>query len=335
MTAQKVTRHHGVRLAGTGIAVPQRVLTNDDLATIVETSDEWITQRTGIKTRRIVEEGVGIRQLAARAAAAAVANAGIEPAELDMLLLATMTPDMVCPCTAVQVIDDIGARPAGGFDLSAACSGFVYALNLAAGLIESGSYRHIAVVGAETLSKMVDYTDRRTCVLFGDGAGAAVLSACDDPNRGCLHQAMHSDGSLWEHLYVPRGEHHLPAALGEFNGHFDTLQMNGREVFKFAVKTTEKLIDDALEAAGIKPNDLAMIIPHQSNQRILASARDRLGLPEDKLYINIDRYGNTSAASVPLCLHELTDAGRIKTGDLVLFLAIGGGMTWASSLWRL
>lgn len=325
----------GVRIAGTGIAVPQRVLTNRDLENIVDTSDEWIIQRTGIKTRRIVEDGVGIRQLSTQAVTHAVENAGIAPADLDMLLLATMTPDMVCPCTAAQVVNDIGARPAGAMDLSAACSGFVYAMNVAASMIQTGHYRHVAVIGAETLSKLTDYTDRRTCVLFGDGAGASVVSASDNPEQGCLHQAMHSDGSLWKHLYIPRDENDLPDEHGSFNGHFDTLQMNGREVFKFAVKTTEKLIDDALAAAGIKPHDLAMIIPHQSNQRILASARDRLGLPEDKLYINIDRYGNTSAASVPLCLHELTEAGRLHEGDLVLFLAIGGGMTWTSSLWRL
>lgn len=220
-------------------------------------------------------------------------------------------------------------------DLSAACSGFVYALNLASMMIESGQYRTVGVVGAETLSRITDYTDRRTCILFGDGAGAAVLTASGDEKQGSLVQAMRSDGSLWEELYIPRNEKHLPNDSNGFSGHYDTLQMNGREVYKFAVTTTQRIIDETLEKAGMTGADLAMVIAHQSNKRILESARQRLGLPPEKLWINIDRYGNTSAASVPICLHELTEAGKIGQGDLVLFMAIGGGMTWATNLWRL
>jgi 3-oxoacyl-[acyl-carrier-protein] synthase-3 len=324
-----------VHIAGTGMAVPPRTLNNHDLERIVETSDEWITQRTGIQQRQIVENGTGVRDLAAEALTAALSDAGIEASDLDMLLLATLTPEMPCPSTAAQLVDQIGAKPAGAMDLSAACSGFVYGLNLASSLIESGQYKNIAVVGAETLSKVTDYTDRRTCVLFGDGAGAAILNADERDDRGCLYQAMRSDGSLWQELYLPQQEANVPTKCDHFTGHLNTLQMNGREVYKFAVTTTLDIIDETLESAGVKPDDLAMVIPHQSNKRILESARDKMGLPEEKMWININRYGNTSAASVPICLHELHEAGKLADGDLVLFLAIGGGMTWASSLWRL
>jgi 3-oxoacyl-[acyl-carrier-protein] synthase-3 len=207
-------------------------------------------------------------------------------------------------------------------------------MNVAASLIESGPYRSVGVIGAETLSTITDYKDRRTCILFGDGAGAAVLQASDDDARGCLHQTMHSNGELWGELYVPRDESQLPPHH-LFTGVYDTLQMNGREVYKFAVTTTQKMMAETLDAAGVKPEELALVVSHQSNKRILESARDRFGLPEDKLYINIDRFGNTSAASVPLCLHEAYEQNKIKEGDLVLFCAIGGGMTWTTSLWRM
>jgi 3-oxoacyl-[acyl-carrier-protein] synthase-3 len=334
MTQRNASPAAGVRIAGTGMAVPPRTLTNHDLEKIVETSDKWITQRTGIQGRQIVENGTGVQELAHDALRNALDHAGFDPTSLDMVLLATLTPEMPCPSTAARLVDQIGATPAGAMDLSAACSGFVYGLNLASSLIESGQYKNIAVVGAETLSKVTDYTDRRTCVLFGDGAGAAILSADDDANRGCLYQAMRSNGAYWRELYLPRDEAHLPEGCDHFTGHFNTLQMNGREVYKFAVTTTLNIIDETLENAGVTPDDLAMVVPHQSNRRILESAREKMGLPEEKMWINIGRYGNTSAASVPICLAELTDAGHIQENDLVLFLAIGGGMTWASSLWR-
>ena len=325
----------GVRIAGTGMSLPSRTLTNADLEKIVDTSDEWITQRTGIKTRHVVADGESVRTLAAGALNQALANADMPPGELDLVLLATLTPEMACPSTAARLVADVGAQPAGAMDLSAACSGFVYGLNLASSLIKAGPYKTVAVVGAETLSEITDYTDRRTCVLFGDGAGAAILTASDDPTQGSIHQTMRSDGSLWKELYIPRSQGDLPEGCDGFSGHFNTLQMNGREVYKFAVTTTRSVIDETLEKGGVKAEEVAMVIAHQSNKRILESARERLGLPEEKLWINIDRYGNTSAASVPICLHELTDAGRIKQGDLVLFMAIGGGMTWTTNLWRL
>ncbi|MCX5659978.1 MAG: ketoacyl-ACP synthase III [Planctomycetota bacterium] len=331
---RKVGRPAGVRLAGTGMAVPAKVLTNQELATRVDTSDEWITQRTGIRQRHAAAKGEDVRTLSTAAVRQALGEAGMEPKQLDFLIVGTLTPEMVCPSSAARVVADLGAVPAGAVDISAACSGFVYGMNMAAGLIESGFYKTVAVVGAEVLTRLVDWKDRRTCVLFGDGAGAAILTASDDDQQGLLYQTMASNGDGWQELYVPREESDIPPKA-EFSGAYNTLQMNGREVYKFAVHTLEKTIDDALNAHGLKASDLAAIIPHQSNARILESARERLGLPPEKLYINIDRYGNTSAASVPICLHELRSAGRLKQGELVLFVAWGGGLTWSSSLWRL
>ncbi len=324
----------GIRLAGTGMAVPATVLTNDDLAKRVDTSDAWISQRTGIRERRILNDTATVRDLARDAAIQALENAGMVGADLDMLICATLRPEMVCPSTAARVVAEIGAVPAAAVDLNAACSGFVYALNFASSLIRTGAVRTVAVLGAEALSKLTDWQDRGTCVLFGDGAGAAILTASDDPTQGLLHQTMASDGSMWKELYCPREPHHVPADDKIFSGTFDTLQMNGREIYKFAVSTLQKTIEKVLADQGLRSGDLAMVIAHQSNARILESAREKLGLPEDKLYINIDRYGNTSAASIPICLHELNAAGRIKPGDLILFVGLGGGLTWASALWR-
>jgi len=330
-----VTAPIGVRLAGTGIAVPAKLLTNHDLAQSVDTSDEWIVQRTGIRERRVLEGSGTVRTLAVEAVRGALADAKLQPTNLDMLICATIRPEMVCPSTAARVVAEIGAVPAGALDINAACSGFVYGLNIANGLIRTGTCRTIAVVGAEALTKITDWTDRRTCILFGDGAGAAILTATDDPRQGSLYQSMASDGRMWPELYCPRDAQDLPSGDKIFSGHFNTLQMNGREIYRFAVTTMHASIDKALGACGLKPQDLAMVIAHQSNARILESARQRLGLPEEKLYINIDRYGNTSAASVPICLHELRQAGRVKAGDLVLFVALGGGLTWATNVWRL
>jgi len=325
----------GVRLAGVGIALPGKVLTNDDLAGLVDTNDAWIIQRTGIKTRHIAEDGTTTRSLAADALRAALKDADLPPTALDMVLLATMTPEMSCPSTAARVVHEVGAAPAGAVDLAAACSGFVYGLNHAAALIQTGHYKTVAVIGSETLSKVTNYEDRRTCILFGDAAGAVVLTADEDPNRGCLAQTMRSDGSLWGELYVPRTPEDLPENHEGFTGRYNTLHMNGQEVFKFAVNTTQAIIDETLIKAGITPADLAAVIPHQSNRRILELVKKRMDLPEGKLVINIDKYGNTSAASVPLCLYEKHVAGELKKGDLVLFVAIGGGMCWTTSLWRL
>ncbi len=302
---------------------------------MVDTNDQWILQRTGIRERHIIDRPQTIVDLGTQAMKQALDNARMKPTDLDLVLCATITPQMICPSTAAQVVHHLGAVPAGAVDLNAACSGFVCAMNMAEALITSGRYKTIGIMGAEVLSEITDYSDRRLCILFGDGAGAAILTASDDPEQGCLYQSMASDGSMWPELYCPRSKQDLPADDKIFSGNYNTLQMNGQAIFKFAVSTLQKTIDETLAATGYQPSDLAVIVPHQSNKRILESARDRLKLSEDKMYINIDRFGNTSAASVPICLHELNEAGRIKPGSLVLFVALGGGLTWASSLWRI
>ena len=326
----------GVRISGTGVGIPARLVTNTELAKTVDTNDEWIVQRTGIKQRYLVEadNGHALVDLAKTATLGALSEAGLAPKQLDLLICATMTPEMCCPSSGAQIVSAIGAVPAGAMDLSSACSGFVYGMNLASTLIESGRYKNIAVVGVETLSRIMDWTDRRVCVLFGDGAGAAIFSRSDDNNRGCIYQSVGSNGDQWHDLYVPRIQAQVPTSGGDYSGHLNTMQMNGREVFKFAVSTLQRSIEESLNAAGLKASDLDMVISHQSNARILESAREKLGLPVEKLYINIDRFGNTSAASVPIALHELRQQGRVKEGQLVLFIGLGGGLSWASNLWR-
>lgn len=334
--ASTITIPPGVAIIGTGQAIPGKVVTNDDLSQRIDTNDQWINQRTGIRQRYVVTEGQNIRTMATDATNQAIANAGIEASDIDFLICCTMTPEMNCPNTGARIVSEIGATPAGAMDISAACSGFVYGMNLAYSLIKAGGYKTIAVVGVEVLSKIVDWDDRRTCVLFGDGAGTAILQATDRSDAGCLYQSMGSDGKGWRELYIPRCDDDIPENdNGVFSGTFNTLQMNGREVYKFAVGTFRRCVEKAVKTVGIKVKDLDMIVAHQSNARILESAREKLGLSEDKLYINIDRYANTSAASVPICLHELTDQKRLKPGDLALFIGMGGGLTWGTCLWRL
>lgn len=326
----------GVCIAGTGMGLPAKVLTNDDLSKIVDTSDEWIRPRTGITQRYLADRTEHTSDLAAAAVLQAIANAGLEPSDLDLLLCATMTPDLVCPATACRVVDKIGAVPCGAMDLNLACTGFVAALTTASAFISSGHCRHVAVVGADCLSKIVDWEDRTTCVLFGDAAGAAIVSRSEDPTQRCLYQRLCSDGSQWESLFVPRSEHDLPPnGQKPFEGKYNTLQMNGREVFKFAVNALRNSVSNALKATNLTAEDIKMVIPHQSNLRMLTTAWKKLGFADDKIYVNIDRYGNTSAASVALCLHELTEQGRLTPGDYVIFVAQGGGLTWGTSLWRL
>lgn len=336
MTARTSPRPAGVRLSGTGMAVPPRVLTNQDLTELVETNDEWITQRTGIKTRHIVDDETRTSDLAARAVSQALDNAGVDPAELDMLICATMTPDVICPATAAVVVKKIGAIPCGAMDINIACTGLVAAINTGSALIETGMYRHVAVVGADTLSSITDYEDRRTCVLFGDAASAAVLSACDDETRGCLYQTMGSDAQRGEALFVPRSERDIPDSSSHvFTGKFDKLQMDGRAVYKFAVTQLAACVEEALTHTGLTADDIKMVVPHQSNIRMLESAWKRLGFDVDKVHINIDRFGNTSAASAGICLHECVTEGKVQEGDHVVFVAQGGGLSWGTSLWRL
>jgi 3-oxoacyl-[acyl-carrier-protein] synthase III len=330
----------GVRLAGTGVGLPANRLTNAELEKLMDTSDEWIVQRTGIRERRKMDRAKGERAttLAARAVEQALESAGREPGELDLVLCGTVSMEMTCPSTACQVINRIGANGAAALDVSAACCGFLYSLNLAYTQVRSGLYKRAAVIGVDTLTDTMEYTTRGrgTAILFGDGAGAAVIEATDDPSRGVIAQKMHADGSLWKHLYIPRDESDFPEdePFGADQLPMGAMRMNGREVFRFAVKTFGDLIQETLDEAGVSVEDVAHFVCHQSNLRILQAARERFGLPEEKLFVNIDRFGNTSSASVPICLHELHSAGKIAEGELVMFVAFGGGMTWASSLWR-
>ncbi len=326
----------GVRIAGTGVSIPPRILTNADLEKMVDTSDEWITQRTGIKTRHIADKGVPNSDLGAEAVTGALEAAGVEPGELDLLLCASMTPDVICPAMACTIVKKVGAIPAGAIDMNIACTGFVAAMGFAANAIGSGFYKNVAVVASETLSRIVDWEDRGTCVLFGDAAAAAIVTASDDPQQNCLYQSLGSDGKRGEALYVPRTEADVPDSEKEtFSGKFDTLQMNGRAVYKFAVQTLADCVEEALNHTGRTADDIKVVIPHQSNIRMLKSAWKRLGFPEEKIYINIDRLGNTSAASAGIVLHELMDSGQLQTGDEVIFVAQGGGLSWGASLWKL
>jgi len=327
----------GVEILSSGMAVPSTALTNRDLEKMMDTSDEWIVQRTGVRTRYRSDPKLGedVTSLCEDAVRSALERANVAAGDLDLVIVATCTPDMSCPSTASRVAGRIGAVPAGSFDLTAACSGFVYGLNISDSLIRQGSYRTIALIGADSLTRVADYTNRKVSILSGDGAGAAILRRCDDPSRGCLFQSMYSDGTLWDYLYIPTREEHVPADVDWNETKLNYLQMKGREVFKFAVTKFPEALEEALTKSGVKMSELAMVIAHQSNARIIDATRKRLALPADRFYVNIDRYGNTSAGSVPICLHELREAGRIHSGDVVAFVAMGGGMTWGTSIWRL
>ncbi|MBL0927660.1 MAG: ketoacyl-ACP synthase III [Phycisphaerales bacterium] len=327
----------GVRIAGTGRHAPEGRLTNADLEKMMDTSDEWIVQRTGIRERRVCDptKGESTTEICTLALKKALADARMDPKELDLLILGTVTGEMTCPSTACRVAAAVGAGDAGAFDLMAACSGFVYGLNIAHDLIRAGSYRNVAVVGCDVMSKVMDYENRNVAVLFGDAAGAAVLRATDDPGKGMIAGTMRADGSKWQELYLPQAERDFPPGADRTAVKVDALQMNGREVYKFAVGTFSRVIEQTLDRAGVKASDVDMFVCHQSNARMLESARDRFGVPPEKFYINIDRYGNCSAGSVPVCLDELREQGRCREGELVMFVAFGGGLTWAASLWRL
>ena len=321
------------RVIGTGSAVPEKRLTNFDLEKMVDTTDEWITTRTGIKERRIATDGEYTSTFATLAAQRALDMAGVAATDLDLVILATITPDFPFPATACIVQSAIGATKAAAFDISAACSGFVYALSLADNAIRSGAAQNVLVIGAEVLSRIIDWTDRNTCLLFGDGAGAAVLTACDGDN-GILSTHLHSDGSYWELLYQAGCGSRNPAVPKTLDDKSIYLRMQGNEVFKLAVRAMEDAALEALAANGLAPEDIGIFIPHQANRRIVDAIGKRLGLGDGRVYVNLDRFGNTSAASIPLALDEANRAGRIKAGDVVLFDAFGGGLTWGSALLR-
>lgn len=320
------------RIIGTGSYAPPRVLTNRELEEMVETSDEWITTRTGIRERR-VSAGETSSEMASKAAKAALKAAGVSPKEIDLIVVGTVTPDMAFPSTACFVQSSLGVRSgAAAFDVSAACSGFLYALDVADKYVRAGSAKKALVIGVDRFSKIIDWKDRSTCVLFGDGAGAVVLSA-EKGKHGVLSCHIHSDGRQWQVLYAGSACPSSP-----FEDEVDVgqrfLRMSGNETFKIAVRTMGSAIKEALEENGLEPGDISLLIPHQANLRIINAAKDRLKLSDDKVFTNLESYGNTSAASIPLALDEAVRQGRVGKGDIVLFVAFGGGLTWASSAVR-
>ncbi|MEO1130372.1 MAG: beta-ketoacyl-ACP synthase III [Planctomycetota bacterium] len=327
----------GVRIAGTGHHVPEARLTNADLESFMETSDEWIVQRTGIRERRICDAGKGETPtwLCTQALNKALANAGLTGADLDLVILGSVTQEMTCPSTACRVAANVEAANAGAFDVLAACSGFLYSLNIGHDMIRAGSHRTVAVIGCDVMSRVLDFSNRAVCVLFGDSAGAAILRATDDASKGMVSGFMHSDGSRWDDLYIPRSPLDVPEGKDLSTLTMNSLQMNGREVYKFAVGTFGDVIQKTLDEAGVEASDVDMYVCHQSNARMLESARKRFGLPPEKLYININRFGNCSAGSVPVAFDELRGSGQCGEGQLVMFVAFGGGLTWASALWQL
>ncbi len=320
------------RIAGTGSYVPERVLTNRDLERMVATSDAWIVDRTGISERRIAAPGEACSDLGVRAAEVALQAAGVDAAELDLILVATCTGDAPLPSTACIIQHRLGAVRAAACDLGAACCGFVYALAVGDAYVKTG-FRHVLVVGAEVMSMIIDWTDRNTCVLFGDGAGAVVLTA-EEGERGILSSHLHSDGSLWELICVPGGGSRIPPSEKMLADGLQYMKMKGNETFKVAVKTLEDSAREALSANNLSIEDLDLYVPHQANARIISAVAARLGLPMEKVVLNMDRYGNTSAASIPLALDEAVRAGRVGEGSLVMMAAFGSGLTWASSLVR-
>lgn len=339
MTATTQRPQRGTRILGIGTALPSRTMTNKDLEKVMETSDEWIVQRTGIRSRNIVdsEKGEDHYSLGVEAVTDALKNAGVDASELDLIILATMSNGMTCPATANRISGAIGAGTAGSFDLVGACCGFVYSMNVADALMRTGNYKTAAVIGSDTLSRFISYdtAGRSTAVLFGDAAGAAILRATDDPGRGVIAQAMHADGERWPLLYVPESKLDFPEESEYDPEHLHRIHMNGKAVFKFAVSTFPRVIEQTLEDAGLQASDVDHYVCHQSNLRILHAARDRFGLDESRLHTNIDRFGNTVAASVPLVFKDLIDAGRVEEGQRVMLVGFGGGLTWGTSLWQL
>ncbi|WP_028561472.1 beta-ketoacyl-ACP synthase III [Paenibacillus pinihumi] len=320
---------HAVGIIGTGKYVPERILSNQELEQMVETSDEWIVTRTGIRERRIAAPEQATSDLAYEASLGALQAAGISAEDLDLIIVATITPDTSFPSTACLLQDKLGASKAAAFDLSAACSGFIYGLATASGMIASGMYKHVLVVGAECLSRITDYTDRNTCILFGDGAGAVVLGRVPE-GRGFRSFQLGADGSGGELLKVSGGGSRLsPESGAAVKGNF--IQMAGSEVFKFAVRIMGGAAEEALEKAGLNKADIDLLIPHQANIRIIQSALNRLELPEDKCMINLDKYGNVSAGSIPIALAEAVEQGRVKEGDTLVLVGFGGGLTWGAS----
>lgn len=318
-------------IVGTGHSLPEKVLTNDDLERIVETSDEWIMTRTGIKERHIARPDEYTSTFAVAAARQALDAAGVKPSELDLIICATVCPDMALPSTACLIQSQLGAKRAAAFDLVAACSGFIYSLTVADQFIRCGTAKRILIIGAELLSRYVDYTDRATCVIFGDGAAAAVIVPKDD-GTGLLASKIQSDGDYAESLYIPGGGTRHPATHESVDSRLHYIKMKGNELFKIAVRNMCEVSNLVFDESRISASDINLLIPHQANQRIADAVAERLGIPPEKVYANISRIGNTSSASIPIALDECIKAGRVKTGDILMFVSFGAGVTWGSAL---
>lgn len=327
--------HWAIEIAGIGASLPVTTVTNHDFARRIETSDEWIAKRTGIRERRVAGPGETTMTLAVAASREAIQNAGLTPSDIDLIINATITPDHVLPSTSCQLQDALGCRMIPSFDLVAACSGYVYGLITAAQFIHCGVAKNVLVVGAECLTRMTDMEDRATAVLFGDGAAATVLRPSGDPTRGVFAARMGADGSGGQMIWVPAGGAAEPASQKTLNERLHYIRMKGRDVYKFAVTQMQQLVEETLAEVGLGVDDIALYVPHQSNLRIIESACERLRIPLERVVINIDRFGNTSAASVPLALYDAQRSGRLRRGDHILLIAFGAGLTWASALMRI
>ena len=320
-------------ITGIGSYLPNKVLTNYDLEKMVDTSNDWIIQRTGIKERRIVENGVTTSDLATQASLRAMEDAGVSPKDLDMIITSTITPDHIFPSTSCYIQQKIGATRACAFDILAACAGFIYAMSIGQNFINSGAMKTVLVVGAECLSKITDYTDRATCVLFGDGAGAVIIQR-NPVKHEILSSSLAADGSEADVLIMPGGGARNPASLESIQQRLHYIQFKGKEVFKLAINNITNLILETTRENGLTLEDIDLIIPHQSNLRIIEATMEKLGLPMEKAFVNIDKYGNTSSASVPIAIDEARKDGRLRKGNIVMLVAFGGGLTWGSSLIR-
>jgi 3-oxoacyl-[acyl-carrier-protein] synthase-3 len=320
------------KIVGTGMFVPRRVLTNTDFARLVETSDDWITQRTGMKERRIAEHDQATSDLAVEAGRAALADAGLRPDQVDLIICATITADNTLPATACWIQDRLGCTGAGAYDLTAACCGNIYALAQARANVLSGQARNVLVIAAETLSRITDYTDRSSCVLFGDGAGAAVVQASDEPATGILYAALHADGGGGEMMILPAGGSRRPPSHDTIDQRLHYMSIRGREVFKFAVVKMQELIEDCMKACDLSVEDVRLVVPHQVNKRIIDAATGRMGFPPEKVFLNIEKYGNTGGASCAMAYHEARAAGMLGPGDVAILVAFGGGLTWAAAV---
>lgn len=320
-------------IVGVGVCLPERVLTNDELAQIVDTNDAWIQERTGIRQRRIAAADQAASDLGVVAAREALANAGVTPQEIDLIIVATATSDMQFPATACVIAEKLGLNTTPAFDVTAGCTGFIYALTIGSQFIVNGFYRTVLVIGAEVLSKVTNWTDRETCILLADGAGAVVLGPVA-AGQGILAMKLGADGEGGKELYLPAGGSRLPLTMEGLAANLNKLHMNGSTVFKFAMRMLPEVTGQALELAGLTTEDIALIIPHQANLRIIEAAARRMDLPLEKFMVNIDRYGNTSSASIPIAMHEALTTGRIKPGDAVVLTGFGAGLTWGAVVLR-